>query len=209
MSNYNTLKSAIQSVIRANGNNEITGNILQAQLLSMINALGFGYQFMGIAFPGSYPGTPDAKIFYIAYQPGTYTNMGGIVVTGLCVLKFDTGWTKEDIQIAGGGADFITEPDDLTLETVGQTNLLKFADRQYNVGTPNGLGYKILRKDLSFSEQVTDANTVYEIRYDFDLNNGTVQIPSNCFFNFPNKGGVKWEPFVRHIRHYNAVIVIC
>ena len=185
MSNYNTLKSAIQAAIKTNGNNEITGQILQDKLLSMIATLGFGYQFMGIAFPNAYPGTPDAKVFYIAYQPGTYTYMGGISVTGLCVLKYDTTWIKEDIQIAGGGgADFITEPDDLTLETGGETNLLKFADRQYNVGTPNGLGYKILRKDLSFSEQVTGANTIYEIRYDFDLNNETVQIPNNCFFRF-------------------------
>ena len=187
MSNYNTLKSAIQAAIKTNGNNEITGQILQDKLLSMVATLGFGYQFMGIAFPNSYPGTPDAKIFYIAYQAGTYTYMGGISVTGLCVLKYDTSWIKEDIQIAGGGVDFITEPDDLTLETVGQTNLLKFADRQYNVGTPNGLGYKILRKDLSFSEQITDANTIYEIRYEFNLNNGSHTIPSGCVLFF--KGG--------------------
>ena len=191
MSNYNTLISAIQSVIRANGNNEITGNKLQAQLLSMISALGFGYQFMGIAYPGSYPGTPDAKIFYIAYQPGTYTNMGGIVVTGLCVLKYSTSWTKEDIPISGGGgADFLTEHDDLTLETVGDTKLLKFANRQYNTTTPNGLGYKILRTDSTFAEQVTDTNTVYEIRYDFDLQAGTVTIPANSVLWF-NGGSIK------------------
>lgn len=187
MANYNNLISAIQSVIRANGNNEITGNNLQAQLLSMISALGYGFQFVGVAQPSTNPGNPDAKVFYIAYVPGTYANFGGISVTGLCVLKYSTSWVKEDIPISGGGgADFVTEPDDLTLETVGQTNLLKFADRQYNISTPNGLGYKILRKDLSFSGQVTDANTIYEIRYDFTISDNFT-MPANCVLDF--RGG--------------------
>lgn len=102
MSNYSNLKSGIQSVIKANENNEITGQILQAQLLAMISALGFGYQFMGVASPETAPGTPDAKVFYLAYTPGTYTNFNGIAVTGFCVLKYDTNWSKDDIPVSGG-----------------------------------------------------------------------------------------------------------
>ena len=185
MSNYNNLKSAIQSVIKANGNNEITGQILQAELLSMITTLGAGYQYMGVAQPSTNPGTPDARVMYLAYLPGTYVNFGGLTVTGFCVLKYDTVWAKEDIPISGGGgADFLTEPDDLTLEAVGNTNILKFANRSYNSQNPNGMGYKILRNDLTFAEQVTDASTIYEIRYDFDLGNTTVSIPSGCVLKF-------------------------
>ena len=188
MSNYTNLKNAIQSVIKANGNNEITGPILQAELLSMITTLGAGYQYMGVAQPSTNPGTPDARVMYLAYLPGTYVNFGGLTVTGFCVLKYDTVWTKEDIPISGGGggADFVTEPDDLTLVS-GTPNKLKFADRAYNSQNPNGMGYKILRKDLTFAEQVTEANTIYEIRYDFDLNNGTLTFPNNCVLYF--KGG--------------------
>ena len=190
MSNYNTLISAIQSYIKQNGNNEITGQILQSQLISMISELGYGYQYRGIASPSTSPGTPDARVFYIAYTPGVYTNFNGLTVTGLCILKYDTTWHRDDIPIGGGGADFSVEPDDLTLEPVGQTSLLKFADRQYNTSAPDGLGYKILRKDLSFSEQVTDTNTIYEIRYDFDLQTGTVTIPENSVLRF-NGGKIK------------------
>ena len=186
MSNYTNLKNAIQSVIKANGNNEITGPILQSELLSMIITLGAGYQYMGVAQPSTNPGTPDARVMYLAYLPGTYVNFGGLTVTGFCVLKYDTSWTKEDIPISGGGgsAGFLTEPDDLTLETVGNTQVLKFANRQYNNNTPNGLGYKILRGDSTFAEQVTEANTIYEIRYKFDLSGSSVNIPAGSVLNF-------------------------
>ena len=186
MSNYSNLINAIQSVIRENGNNEITGNILQTELISMINALGFGYQYRGVADTSTNPGTPDAKVFYIAYVPGVYSNFDGITVTGFCVLKYDTVWRKEDIPISGGGgADFVTEPDDLTLETVGQTSLLKFANREYNTTTPNGYGYKILRTgDVLATEMAGLVNTIFSIRYNFDLNGATLTLPENSILRF-------------------------
>ena len=42
----------------------------------------------------------------------------------------------------------------------------------------------ILRKDKTFAEQVTQTNTIYEIRYDFDLNNEEVIIKNGCVLNF-------------------------
>ena len=79
MANYENLKSAIQQVIKTNGNNEITGALLQQSLLAMINSLGVGCQFMGIATPGTNPGTPDQNVFYIG-GPGTYPNFSASVV---------------------------------------------------------------------------------------------------------------------------------
>lgn len=74
------MKTAIGSVIRTNGNNEITGAWLQDVLLSMVNSLGANATFAGIATPETIPGTPDQRIFYIAYTPGTYSNMGGFTL---------------------------------------------------------------------------------------------------------------------------------
>lgn len=188
MSNYANLKSAIQSVIKTNGNNEITGQLLQNELLAMITTLGYGYQFMGVASPDTIPGTPDAKVFYIAYTPGTYTNFGGISVTGLCVLKYATSWVKEDIPVSGGGGtEFTVEPTDLTLVS-GTPNKLKFADRPYNLTTPDGLGFKILRKDNTINSQIVDTNTIYEIRYDFTLDSD-LTIPAGCVLRF-NGGSI-------------------
>lgn len=185
MSNYANLKSAIQSVIKTNGNNEITGQLLQNELLAMITTLGYGYQFMGIANPQTVPGTPDAKVFYLAYEAGTYTNFGGIVVTGFCVLKYATAWSKDDIPISGGGGgtDFTLQQDDLAF-TGGTVPKLRFANRVNGVNIESGLDYFILREDISFEDQVTIGNSIYEIRYDFDLDNSQITIPNNSVLLF-------------------------
>lgn len=93
MSNYATLIASIQSVITQNGNNEITGTILQQTLLSMINSLGSGYQFVGIATPETNPGTPDQRVFYLA-SSGTYPNFGPATIPAgnLAVLYYDASW---------------------------------------------------------------------------------------------------------------------
>ena len=58
---------------------------------------------------------------------------------------------------------------------------LKLRDRD----TSNGMGYKILRTDKTFASQVTLTNTVYEVRYDFDLNGAAITMPnkSTLLFN--------------------------
>lgn len=100
MANYNNLKTAIQQVIKANGNNEITGPILQQSLLSIINALGAGYQYMGLAVPATNPGTPDQNVFYLC-GPGTYTNMGGLTVPvgAIGLLKYNGTWTVDTVGV--------------------------------------------------------------------------------------------------------------
>ena len=96
MANYNNLKTAIQDVIKENGYQEIKGDILQNALLSMINSLGAGYQFIGVATPKTNPGAPDQKVFYIANGKGIYTNFGGISITEdeVIILYYDTAWHK-------------------------------------------------------------------------------------------------------------------
>lgn len=98
MSNYNSLKTTIDANIKQNGNQEITGQILNSVLNQMVTTLGAGYQFAGVATiePATDPGTPDAKVFYIANGKGTYTNFGGIEVTEdeVVVLYWDSSWHK-------------------------------------------------------------------------------------------------------------------
>lgn len=240
MSNYATLKSTIQSVVKTNGNNEITGALLQQTLLSMINSLGVGYQYVGIATPSTNPGTPDQNVMYFAAMSGTYTNFGGIVVNDgeFCVLCWDGSWIKkttgaatvEQFNTLAHKLDGLTlgafygffpavadlpagdEPgyayvgasspfniyvykngawsdsgsvygpaegngDDIDTNSLGK---LQFANRP----TTYGMGYKILRRDAPFAQQVGDSNTIYEIRYDFDLGAASVTIPAGCVLKF-------------------------
>jgi len=110
MANYNTLKNAIQDVIKTNGNKEITGQVLQDSLIAMINSLGSGYQFIGVATPQTTPGTPDQNVFYIG-GAGTYSNFGTAIEIpqgSLCVFAYNGGWVKNTISIVNVINDLIT-----------------------------------------------------------------------------------------------------
>ena len=102
MANYNNIKATIDANIKTNNNQEITGSVLQSVLNQIVNVLGIGYQFAGIATPSSYPGNPDAKVFYIAATAGTYANFGGIVVNDgeFCVLCWNGSWIKITTGVA-------------------------------------------------------------------------------------------------------------
>ena len=57
-----------------------------------------GYKYYGVATPNTNPGTLEQRVFYIASQPGTYTNLGGIVVNDgeVCTLMWnETSWSKQ------------------------------------------------------------------------------------------------------------------
>ena len=99
MGNYANLKAAINAVIKENGQGEITGNVMNQVLMAMVNSLGDGYLFMGVATPSTNPGTPDQNVFYLAGQAGTYSNFGGAVVpNGITVLKFGgTVWSMDNL----------------------------------------------------------------------------------------------------------------
>lgn len=102
MSNYSSLKATINANIKTNGNQEITGSVLNSVLTAMVNTLGAGYVYAGVATPSGNPGSPDAKVFYIAATAGTYTNFGGLVVSDgeVAILKWDTAWHKDLTGIA-------------------------------------------------------------------------------------------------------------
>ena len=107
---YEELKTAIASVIKENGRHEITGNLLQDCLMAIINTLGEGYQFVGVATPETEPITGDGKYFYLAGQAGNYTHFGSDVQvqTGqIVVLNYESGWSQWGIQVL---ADFPAMP---------------------------------------------------------------------------------------------------
>ena len=75
--------------------------------------------------------------------------------------------------------NYVTNAADGDLTTVN--NLLKFRDRPAGDGAK---GYVILRQNKTFAEQVVDENTIYEIRYNFDLDEESVTVPSECLLKF-------------------------
>lgn len=102
MGNYEQLKQAVSDVVKTNGNQEITGSVMQSVLLSMISSLGKNYQFAGIATPTTNPGTPDQNVFYLASEPGIYVNFGNIELTDkvLVFTNKNGNWVKQDSGIS-------------------------------------------------------------------------------------------------------------
>lgn len=80
MANWATLKAAIARVIKTNGNQEITGAILQSILFNVISSIGEKAAFAGIAELSTNPGSEDGPVFYFAVEAGTYPNFSGITV---------------------------------------------------------------------------------------------------------------------------------
>jgi hypothetical protein len=114
MANWSNLKSSVSSVIKENGNNEITGKTLQNVLNNIISNLGANEQFGGVATPETRPGTPDGEVFYLAGQAGVYSNFSQIILENGEVAVFiwnGSSWTKKTISnpyvndLTTGGAD--------------------------------------------------------------------------------------------------------
>ena len=161
MANYNSLKTAIKSAVNwDNNNNEISGNDVLSVLLTMVNSLGSGYQFAGVATPTINPGSPDQKVFYIANGKGTYTNFGGLKITEdeVVILTWDFSWHKVPTGIASQAKP--SELDKKTMVSITYAELVALRDSssliagtQYRItdyactttqGTPNQQGIRLI-----------------------------------------------------------------
>lgn len=80
MANYSNLINSIKAVIKQNGTNDITGQLMQDVLVAMTNSIGRFAAFAGTAMPSTNPNNPDQTVYYLTSIPGTYVNFGGIVV---------------------------------------------------------------------------------------------------------------------------------
>lgn len=125
---YDQIKESIKAVIKENGNYEITGNVLQTVLLSMVDTLGPEYQFLGIATKSTVPVVVEGNSFYITTEVGTYTNFknsGNTTITvnqlGILTSTNGTAWNFTPIFIGvskGGGEVF----NDYVNNTAGGVN---------------------------------------------------------------------------------------
>lgn len=110
MGGYTELKVAIAAVIKTNGNNEITGAILQNVLNTIVSTVGANRVFAGIADANTNPGTPDGNVFYVAYTAGNYVSFvsGSTYITvnpgELAILYNSTAnWGKYVIGLSANG----------------------------------------------------------------------------------------------------------
>ena len=176
MANYNSLKTAIKSAVDwNNNNNEISGNDVLSVLLTMVNSLGVGYQYVAIATPATNPGTPDQNVFYIASTAGTYANFNGLIVSDneLAILKYNGSWSKQSIGI--GDTNSILALDNKIAELFLETALLT---ERTSVRTYSGYKLVNITGDFLQSSPTTDVLIVENSHSSVEI---STSLPSDNF----------------------------
>lgn len=141
MGGYTKLKAAIAAAIKANGNNEITGAIMQVVLNTIVSTVGANRTFVGIANKNTNPGTPDGNVFYIAYEAGNYVNFqsGASNLTvkpgELAILYNGTNnWDKFVIGMSSDGVIALAN----TINQINATGRYAYTDTDIVKGSNTG-----------------------------------------------------------------------
>lgn len=98
---------------------------------------------------------------------------------------------------------------------------LSFKDREYNPEDFSGFGRIILRKNIVevedpiygkvkknilYQDMFTQSNTIYEIRYDFDLNGQDITLPNNSYIEY-NGGSISNGNIIDNAKGLNRIIL--
>lgn len=113
MANFSNLIAAIKAVIKTNGTNDITGQLMQDTLTTIVGTIGRFATFAGVAIPSTNPNNPDQTVFYLATQQGTYVNFGGVQISGtrICAIHNINGaWALEVIITLTDGTPIEIDP---------------------------------------------------------------------------------------------------
>lgn len=113
MANYTNLINGIKAVIKQNGTNDITGQLMQDTLTTIVGTIGRFATFAGVAVPSTNPNNPDQTVFYLATQVGTYVNFGGLQISGtrICAIHNISGaWALEVIITLTDGTPIEIDP---------------------------------------------------------------------------------------------------
>lgn len=219
---YENLKSAIKQAIKQNGNQEITGNLLQSTFLNVVNTIGADYKFLGFATPSTVPPTSEeGNLFYFAITPGNYSNFR--TSTGNLVISIENGiffftknatesyWNSskifEIVQTTGEAEDKVMSQKATTTAIADETTRAKAAEKAiifdvsaYNSGTAfESLSTLLSNSNLSTLIPTSVRHGGMSIRFIQSSDNKYVQyrLMSDTFNTTPtNWQGVDEEPVV-------------
>lgn len=171
MGNYEQLKQAVADVIKTNGNQEITGAIMQNVLNTIVSTVGANRTFVGIANKNTNPGTPDGNVFYIAYTAGNYVNFQ--FRTGYLTVKPDelailynekTNWGKFVIGMSSDGVIALAN----TTNQINATGRYAYTDtgivRGSNAGSQKVRTFLVAGKPYQFTLTPVGGNATVNIQ---------------------------------------------
>lgn len=171
MGNYEQLKQVIANVIKTNGNQEITGAIMQNVLNTIVSTVGANRTFVGIANKNTNPGTPDGNVFYIAYTAGNYVNFqfrtGYLTVNPgeLAILyNENTNWGKFVIGMSSDGIIALAN----TTNQINATGRYAYTDtgivRGSNAGSQKVCTFLVAGQPYQFTLTTVGGNATVNIQ---------------------------------------------
>ena len=117
---------------------------------------------------------------------GMYAYVGNSASSAIIYRCYkDRVWQPTEDKAFSGVVNLADEED-----ITSKQNKLKFKDKEYNPAQYNGLGRIYLRKNMIdgknilTQDMINKENTIYEIRYDFDLNGAEITILEGCVLDF-------------------------
>ena len=134
----------------------------------------------------------------LRFEKNTANRVGNVQVETVDALGgVDSRFPVVPSDLSEATLQLINESHDINIEnfpdeedlTVHE-NAIRLRDRAYDPLAASGLGRRILRKNITpdgnilTQDMISEANTVYEIRYDYDLNGETIEVPEGCTLNF-------------------------
>ena len=184
---FSELKAAIQKSIKSNGNKEISGQVLQSTLLSIINNTNSLALFAGIASPDTNPVVYGGNYFYIAYKAGNYVNFktidGGYVSVDNNSIYIIYKQFDNDYWVITSIVDFVNYKLSLTqdcltkiIETEGtlRQEIISDSTIYYKLNNLKGEIYAIVKFTnetdnvrLSVSSEESGSTITKDILYDY------------------------------------------
>ena len=159
-------------------NNERLDNVLGG-LEDKIGILkNAGYLYKDVATPTTDPGTPEAKVFYIAYEPGTYMYFNNIQLYEgeLSILKWNTEWVKEirPINVAETGIDLSVSAEKRTQTIISQNGDPIVYVGKWGTQTRDG-GHRNLWTDIREKDQAQLINlAIVRVKEEQDFIDNTI-----------------------------------
>lgn len=166
MANYANLLATIAANIYTNNNNEVTASMVKTSVDAMVSTLiAGGYLYKGVAHPNDAAISPDANVFYLATDAGTYTNKGGLVVADgeVAFLKFNGSWSKE---VTGAATAAKVSQVDQKVDYISETiDPITYAIRRYYINSSTliygtGTNYKHVSIPVgTYKKMIVTANS--------------------------------------------------
>lgn len=168
MADFTTINQEIDNNIKQNGVNAITGQKLNTVLKDMMSAVNTEKQ-------DTISDLEDIRDGAAAGATAFQKPSDGIPATDM----------DADVQVALDNAENAVLYEEQSTKTDQQRNTaLANVSNQTADSITGKMGYKVLDPTKTFASQVTAENTIYEIRDVFDINGGSVTIPTGCTLKF-------------------------